>query len=211
MIRSDAGEEWDVNMRAKNPDGRTRLREATRETHERLHRQPALAALAAGTLDLPAYRALLARLYRFHAPLEARLAASAWAARVEPAALAPRAERLRRDLRDLGAEEGALARLPMASAADLPEMSSFGRFVGCLYVRAGSTLGARLLAKALDPLLGATGLEGRGFLAGESGADLQWRACCVAVDAATAEGQWDDMRAGAEAAFAALESWLNRA
>ena len=78
-------------------------------------------------------------------------------------------------------------------------------------MRAGSTLGARLLSKALDPLLGAGNPLGRGFLAGGEGADLQWRACCVAVDAATEQGLWDDMRAGAEATFSALECWLNAA
>jgi heme oxygenase len=198
-----------MNTRARHPDGRARLREATRESHERLHRQEALAALAGSTIDLPGYRVLLARLHGFHAPLEARLAASFWAEGVDGAVLAPRADRLRQDLAELGADHSELARLPVAAASDLPDLDGFGRFVGCLYVRAGSTLGARLLSKALDPLLGAGNPLGRGFLAGGEGADLQWRACCVAVDAATEQGLWDDMRAGAEATFSALERWLN--
>ena len=165
-----------MNMRARYPDGRTRLREATRNSHERLHLQKALAALAGGTIDLPGYRALLARLHGFHAPLEARVAASAWAGRVDGAVLAPRAGRLRQDLVELGADDSELARLPVAAASDLPDLDGFGRSVGCLYVRAGSTLGARLLSKALDPLLGAGNPLGRGFLAGGDGADLQWRA-----------------------------------
>ena len=141
--------------RAERLDGRARLREATRAAHERLHGQKALAALAGGTIGLPAYRALLARLYGFHAPLEARLAASAWADRADAALLAPRADRLRKDLLELGADAADLERLPMACASKLPDHEDYGRFVGCLYVRAGSTLGARLLSKALDPLLGA--------------------------------------------------------
>lgn len=197
--------------RAERLDGRARLREATRAAHERLHGQKALAALASGTIGLPAYRALLARLYGFHAPLEALLAASAWAGRADAAVLAPRADRLRKDLLELGAEGGDLERLPMACASNLPDLEDYGRFVGCLYVRAGSTLGARLLSKALDPLLGAGNPLGRGFLAGGDGADLQWRACCAAVDSATAEGHWDAMLVGAEAAFSALETWLDAA
>jgi heme oxygenase (biliverdin-IX-beta and delta-forming) len=195
--------------RAERPDGRVRLREATRAAHERLHDQKALAALASGGIDMAGYRALLARLYGFHAPLEARLAASAWAGDADAALLAPRAERLRKDLLELGAEPGDLERLPAASASCLPDMSAYGRFIGCLYVRAGSTLGARLLSKALDPLLGVGDPRGRGFLAGGEGADLQWRACCAAVDKATADGHWDDMLAGADAAFSALEAWLD--
>jgi len=192
-------------------DGRGRLREATRAAHERLHEQKMLAPLASGDIGLPAYRALLARLYGFHAPLEALLAASPWAAGADEALLAPRAERLRKDLLELGAQAGDLDRLPMAGASDLPDVGDYGRFVGCLYVRAGSTLGARLLSKSLDPLLGAGNFAGRGFLAGGDGADLQWRACCAAVDKATAEGQWDAMRAGADATFSALEAWMDAA
>jgi heme oxygenase (biliverdin-IX-beta and delta-forming) len=197
--------------RAERLDGRGRLREATRAAHERLHGQRLLAPLADGSIDLPAYRALLARLYGFHAPLEAFFAASPWAGRVDAALLAPRAPRLRQDLLELGAEAAELERLPMVCASDLPDLGDFGRFVGCLYVRAGSTLGARLLSKALDPLLGAGNPSGRGFLAGGDGADLQWRACCAAVDSATAEGFWDSMLAGADETFAALEGWLDAA
>jgi heme oxygenase len=188
------------------PDGRTRLREATRPAHERLHRQPAFAALAAGTLDLPAYRALLARLHGFHAPLERRLAASPWAESPDLAGvLAPRAQILADDLRAVG---GDAAGLPMAENSIFPDFACHGRLVGCLYVRAGSTLGGRLLARALDPLLGA-GASGRRFLSGEGGADVQWRQCCVAIEQATELGLWNEMREGAEVTFAALEGWMN--
>jgi len=197
--------------RAERLDGRMRLREATRAAHERLHRQKLLAPLGEGSIGLPAYRALLARFYGFHAPLEAQLAASVWAGRVDLALLAPRAALLRQDMLALGADPDDLARLPMARASDLPDVGDYGRLVGCLYVRAGSTLGARLLSKGLDPLLGAGNFAGRGFLAGADGADLQWRACCAAVDQATAAGHWDAMRAGADDAFATLEAWLDAA
>ncbi|MBB4196843.1 heme oxygenase [Rhodoblastus sphagnicola] len=191
-------------------EGRVRLREATRADHERLHRQPAFAALAGGTLDLPAYRALLARLYGFHAPLEACVAASAWADRAGlEAVLAPRAKLLREDLSALGADDDALTGLPMACPSIFPDFSNYGRLVGSLYVRAGSTLGGRLLAKALDPLLGEGGETGRSFLSGRGGADAQWRQCCAAIEQAMADGLWDAMLEGATDTFAALEDWMN--
>ncbi|MCW2273043.1 biliverdin-producing heme oxygenase [Rhodoblastus acidophilus] len=197
--------------RAARLDGRGRLREATRAAHERLHGQRLLAPLGDGSIGLPAYRALLGRLYGFHAPLEGLVAASPWADRSDAALLAPRAPRLRKDLIELGAEAADLERLPMVAASDLPDLGDYGRFVGCLYVRAGSTLGARLLSKALDPLLGAGNSLGRGFLAGGDGADLQWRACCAAIDGATAAGDWDAMLSGADETFSALEAWLDAA
>jgi heme oxygenase len=208
-----------MNMRLKSGlsgvernDGRSRLRAATHAAHERLHRQKALAPLADGSIDLPAYRALLARLYGFHAPLEALFAASPWADDVDLRdVLAPRAERLRQDLRELGVGEGDVERLPMAGADMLPDLGSYGAFIGCVYVRAGSTLGARLLSRALDPLFGLGNPLGRGFLAGGDGADLQWRAACAAVDKAARDGHFDAMLLGAHATFSALEGWLDAA
>jgi heme oxygenase len=169
-----------------------------------------MAALASGAIDLPAYRALLGRLYGFHAPLENLLAVSEWAERAEvQSVLSPRAQLLRDDLQDLGADESAVERLPMAAASMFPDFSAYGCFVGCLYVRAGSTLGGRLLSRALDPLLGTDNQLGRRFLAGCNGADLQWRQCCIAIEQATAGGHWNDMLTGANATFAALEGWLD--
>jgi len=193
--------------RAERLDGRARLREATRAVHERLHRQPAMAALANGTIDLSAYRALLELLYGFHAPLERLLGASEWADDEKmQAVLAPRAQLLRDDLQHFGANHGALL---MASASMFPDLRVYGQLVGCLYVRAGSTLGGRILSNALDPLLGFGNQRGRRFLAGCDGADLQWRQCCAAIEQATEGGHWHDMLTGANATFAALESWLH--
>ncbi|SNB78753.1 Heme oxygenase [Rhodoblastus acidophilus] len=197
-------------LHSGRPDGRTRLREATRADHERLHRQPAFAALADATLDLPAYRALLARLYGFHATLERLLGERIDADRADWADLrAPRAIWLWRDLRDLDVSEDELARLPLAEPGQLPDLVDEGRLVGCLYVRAGSTLGGRLMAKGLDPLLGPGGENGRRFLSGCGGADAQWRQCCAAIERATDAGRWDAMREGAAVTFTALESWMN--
>ena len=53
---------------------RKRLADATREAHERLHAHEGFAAAAAGEIDARAYADLLARLYGFHAPFEARFA-----------------------------------------------------------------------------------------------------------------------------------------
>ena len=194
---------------AERLDGRMALREATRAVHERLHGQSALAALASGTIDLPAYRALLGLLYGFHAPLEKLFVASEWAdCAGTHAVLAPRAELLGEDFEAL-ANESVLERLPMASASVFPDLSVYGQFVGCLYVRAGSTLGGRILSRGLDPLLGPDNQLGRRFLVGGDGADIQWRQCCVLIEQATAGGHWKDMLTGANATFAALESWLD--
>ena len=46
------------------------LRTATHDIHERMHRHPALARLAAGTIGCDEYRRVLARSYGFYAMAE---------------------------------------------------------------------------------------------------------------------------------------------
>ena len=52
---------------------RDRLRNATTETHRRLHSQSCFVRLMNGSQTVADYRQLIARLYGFHAPLEASL------------------------------------------------------------------------------------------------------------------------------------------
>jgi heme oxygenase len=195
-------------MSSRPPPIRSALRNVARDAHLRLHRHPALAALAAGRVTLDAYRELLGRLYGFHCPLEAAL--------MEASSRAPfdlrmgeraRVWRLRSDLLDLGATSEAIASLPLAG--DLPRLDSPGRCLGCLYVREGSTLGGALLARGLDPLLGPANPRGRRFLAGDEGDAALWRDCCDALEAAGALGLAPDVLAGAEETFLSIESWLS--
>ncbi|SDB38711.1 hypothetical protein SAMN02927895_01471 [Belnapia rosea] len=121
------------------------------------------------------------------------------------------AGRLRMDLVDLGLADAAIDALPVAGEGLLSAPADdMGHFLGCLYVREGSTLGGRVLARALDPLLGAGTERGRRFLAGNgvNEGDL-WRDLCVALEESAAMGHLPGMVAGARAIFAGLEAWLD--
>lgn len=181
---------------------RTALRRATCAAHLRLHGHPSLAALAAGAITQEQYRRLLARLYGFHLPLEQALIAAARRHGVDRLIRA-RTHLLARDLVDLGADEETIAALPMARRV---EPRGHGEWLGALYVREGSTLGAARLAAALDPLLGAGVLRGRRFLS--SGDETVWRECCAALEDGAARGLLPEMTEGARATFEAIELWL---
>ncbi|WP_166144751.1 biliverdin-producing heme oxygenase [Methylosinus sp. RM1] len=101
---------------------------------------------------------LLARLYGFHLPFERALFEAALCFGVD-ARIGARAHLLARDLVDLGADDETIAALPMARRL---APRGHGEWLGALYVREGSTLGAARLAAALDPLLGAGILRGAG-------------------------------------------------
>ncbi|CAN2532420.1 hypothetical+protein [Methylocapsa aurea] len=181
---------------------RAALRDATRAAHLRLHGHPALAALAAGTIAPTQYLQLLARLYGFHLPFERALIEAAPRHGVD-LRIGARAHLLARDLVDLGAKREAIAGLPMATA---PALRSPGEWLGALYVREGSTLGAARLAAALDPLLGAGNPRGRRFL---SGGDAEsWRECCAALEEGARRGLLPEIVEGARASFQAIELWL---
>ena len=128
-------------------DLRSRLREATHEAHERMHRHPGFGAAAAGCLDADAYRDLLARLYGFHCAFDAGIPqAPAEMAAAIRLPLRARSGNLRRDLANLGVREN-LGALPICG--ELPERDTEARWLGALYVTEGSTLGGAQISRAL--------------------------------------------------------------
>ena len=184
---------------------RDALRHATGAAHERLHRIPAFTQLAAGRLDRPSYVALLRRLLGFHLGLEAALAAAPpldpFGIRLEER---QRSALLRQDLADLGAA-------PVAPVAAVPVPASAAAALGSLYVSEGATLGGRVLAAALDGLLGETEV-GRRFLLGHGPRHGEmWRALCAAIEACGADPRrLAAMIEGASATFGAFEAWFTR-
>jgi heme oxygenase len=186
---------------------RASLQMATKAAHLRLHEHPELAALAAGRMNRDAYRNLLGRLYGFHFPLETRLLEAPWHGLFDVRMQERlRTHFLRQDLLDLGLNSENISALPLAD--NLPVLDSPGKFLGCLYVREGSTLGARQLAKGLDSMLGSTEARGRQFLAGGAGCPELFHSCCEAIEAASGMGLLLDLIVGAEQTFHAMESWL---
>jgi heme oxygenase len=184
---------------------RERLREITREAHERLHGHDGFAAAAAGTIGAADYRDLLARLYGFHAAFDARMAAA-------PPALAHeldlaergRAALIAEDLAGLGAAPAHIAALPLCG--DMPPMRSAGDCLGALYVAEGSTLGGQLIARALGDAVG----DNRRFFLGHGGEHSRlWRRFLARLESLDAEpAEAAAAERSALAAFAAFERWM---
>ena len=188
---------------------RDRLRAATHDVHMRLHAQTSFAQLAEGTIDGVSYKSLLALLYGFHAPLELALvqASNSLGFDVEMDRRR-RVHLLHDDLKALRMTEAQITALPCIIG--LPPLKTRGKLMGALYVREGSTLGGRVLARRLDGLLGSNSLHGRLFLAGDRGEPQLWQRCCSLVEEVAATGNLDDIIQAAIDTFAALETWLER-
>lgn len=188
---------------------RDALQSCTEASHLRLHGHPGFVALLRGEFSRLAYLQLLQRLLGLHDPVEERLAqhdGGPWMAWRRIAALPPRAERLRQDLRDLGLAPQGLQALPRADDL-LPGLADPAAALGCAWVVEGSALGGRLLARRLDSIL-AGGPGGR-FFAQDTAGPERWRALVAAVEACGADpARRAVMTSTASATFAAFETWL---
>ncbi len=195
--------------RAAADTARERLRRATAETHLRLHAYRAFVRLMGGSLTMPEYRLLLARLYGFHAALEARLYSvpTPWRYGMDPLSYC-KARLLEADLSALKGPAFQIAALPTCTR--LPAIDSPGAFVGCVYVIEGAGRGGRIMVQRLDALLGAGVAQGRRFFLGGPAADPSpWSQCCAAVERCAADGHIDAMVTAALDTFGALENWLH--
>ncbi len=180
------------------------VRDATRMVHERLERG---LPLTKPDLTHDEYRVVVEAFYGFYAPLEASLAAMA---EVSDGAIPMGGRRkvglLRLDLRALGSSDAEVEALPVC--VSVPEVTTFGRAFGCLYVVEGATLGGRIIVRALGEHLGIGPATGAAFFEGygaETGA--MWRSFLSHLDASP----WppDDTIAGAVDTFLAFERWLS--
>lgn len=149
--------------------------------HNRLEQHPRLLRLLAHDLTQDEYRRLLARLYGYYEPLEARLAGHEAAL---PLPLAPRRKTplLRTDLRALGLPEAKLEQVPRCTA--LPALPSAEAAMGCLYVIEGATLGGAIIRRHLARSLRVTpGAGGTFYASYEDATGPMWKAFCHTLNA----------------------------
>jgi heme oxygenase len=152
---------------------RTRLREATADIHEALHRAAPFAAIADGTVTRNSYGETLVMLHRYHRSLAPLCLAGAQALDAPElgAAHQARIARLEDDLDAL--EITPLHALPC-------EMAGPDFCAGVLYTVQGSTLGGKVIHRQLEGLLpdGA----GRSFFKGVLDDGPNWQLLCARLE-----------------------------
>jgi heme oxygenase len=178
------------------PSMRARLRAATDDIHQALHRAAPFAAIANGTATGETYAATLAFLYRYHCAMADWCAAGAAALDAPELAGAHRArlEALRRDLAFFGR--------PTPDAAQ--EAARPGAFAaGVLYTVQGSTLGGKVIWRQLDGLLPDG--NGRSFFRGSRDDGHHWQILCAKLEQQRDGAALED---GARHAFARFADML---
>ncbi|MGL5016620.1 MAG: biliverdin-producing heme oxygenase [Luteolibacter sp.] len=183
-----------------------RLRHETSELHTALEER---LPLVDPQLSREGYREIVEGFYGYYLPLELRLIGSPiWAELGFDFAERRKLPLLEKDLVALGRAESGLVRLPQC--AELPELDTIPRALGCLYVVEGATLGGQVITRHLQANLGITPETGGAFFAGygaETG--VRWQACGALITAAAERfGGENEMIASANLTFETLARWL---
>lgn len=188
---------------------RRRLRAATSAAHERMHAHAGFAAAAAGTINVPDYRRLLARLYGFHRPFEDAVRAVLDTLRIDlDLSVHARSPLILMDLQAFGFDPEAASTLPRWRAS--LRLVDRGSLLGALYVLEGSSLGGMQIARALSGRLGDEMGRGLFFFLGRGEREgAMWRELLVELESlsedAGAAAQAED---AAVATFLAFEDWM---
>ncbi|MGQ0674339.1 MAG: biliverdin-producing heme oxygenase [Hyphomicrobium sp.] len=184
---------------------RWRLRDATRQHHDRLEQR---LGLMERQLTRPSYRRLLEIMWGYYDPLEDALAHLEWTGTNLSFASRRKALWLAADLLDLGHTAQSLAIL--SRCVSLPACRSIPQGLGILYVLEGATLGGQLISRRLGPELGISPASaGRFFASYGSATGAMWQSFLASLEQAGTE------RAAALAieraaldTFATLDAWL---
>lgn len=154
-------------------DAHQRLRAATREAHERLEARADILRRVGAT---EGRRALVGRFWRLHADVEAAVAP--WVEDLEGLEFDTR-----RRTRHLAEDLATLGLAPAAEPVEPPVVRSVGEALGFCYVLEGSSLGGRVIRRALaaqgSDMVGLSFLDPYGERTGE-----QWRSFLAVLDRA---------------------------
>jgi heme oxygenase len=185
---------------------RDRLRNETRDVHERLHGHPSFNGLVEQSISQQRYVALLSRLLGYHCGMEAALKRFC----VKDVAFAPFVrERTAHLSADLAQMRQSPAQIDAAEHLAPPDyIKSNAALLGCLYVREGAMIGGRSLARNLDHLCGSSS-AGRTFFQGVPEDAQIWRHLCSALNLIEDQHAQDQIIEAALSTFALFETWMD--
>ncbi|HYO81993.1 MAG TPA: biliverdin-producing heme oxygenase [Bryobacteraceae bacterium] len=179
-----------------------RLKHDTADLHERVERH---IPIFSPQFDLSAYITLIERFYGYWAPLEEQLLKVDGLC--DPPLVLP--ERLKTHLLSADLQRFGVNPHDLPTCSALPDVSTFPRACGCLYVLEGSTLGSQVIARQLRQALDLDRENGASYFNAygpETGA--RWRTFREFVEARTSPEFIAPTVAAARETFASLDCWL---
>ncbi|MDI4647290.1 biliverdin-producing heme oxygenase [Cohnella hashimotonis] len=187
----------------------TQLKERTAPQHRRAEQNKYTAAMLDHTMTLEQYAKYLALFYGYILPLERAFEARPeWNELRFDIGARTKHRLIKADLHALGWDSRAIDNLPLCQS--LPDLSSFPRILGCMYVLEGSTLGGQMLTKLLMKDLPVSPDTNARYL-NSYGADVRARWTEfreVLVEQARSAEDEREMLAAAGETFDRLRDWI---
>ena len=179
-----------------------RLKASTSQLHERVEQR---LQIFSPQFDLRAYTRLLTRFYGFWSPLEVELRkVSGLSASSLALDRRLKAHLLETDLRVLGIDPAVVSQCDR-----LPNVETFSRALGCLYVVEGSTLGAQFIARHLSEKFQIGRDSGGAFFGAYEGEVIQrWSDFRAFLILHANSEKNEEILSAARDTFEALDEWL---
>jgi heme oxygenase (biliverdin-IX-beta and delta-forming) len=128
------------------------LRTKTTSAHKQLEQAKCLARLFEQDYSMPEYQDLLCRFYGFFSAIEPLIFDNLPKTHIATLGRKIKTDFLAKDISLFGVSEAELRSIPRCDK--LPNLCSFARQMGALYVLEGSTLGGRIISKRLKDHFG---------------------------------------------------------
>lgn len=173
-----------------------RLKQSTREVHERLHEHPIMAALLSPQLSRQQYINILVAFYGFYRPCE-------FAVKEMPCITTSRVTWLEADLNALQYNINQVALCEI-----IPDLQTFSNYLGYHYVVEGSSLGGQVIYRQIQVTLGLTPQTGARFFHGYGkNTAATWRETLALLESQVSHVH-DEIVCSAIETFLCLERWL---
>jgi heme oxygenase (biliverdin-IX-beta and delta-forming) len=188
------------------------LKTETANAHRQLERTSSFVRLFSPDYALPEYKQLLGLFYGFHVALEPLLFDGLSESHHSVLGHKVKTGLLAKDLATFGDTEAEIAKISRCD--ELPQLSSFARQMGALYVLEGSVLGGRIISKRLKEHFGDDVLDKLNYYTcyGEH-VGTEWKGfqSFMGDQFADESEQIPEVIAAANDTFMALHQWFDRA
>jgi len=186
-----------------------RLKEATRDCHNRLEAHPRSQTLMSEQVSRESYLDTLGRSYGFYQPVETQLMAIDWESTGFNYDARRKLPRLMADFAYLDVSDMSVSSLPLC--ASVPKIETLAQAAGTLYVFEGATLGGQIIGRHLQAKLGLNVKRGAAFFGsyGDQVGPMWMEYMAFAARCGDTNKAQDEMIQAALETFDCFERWLS--
>ena len=185
-----------------------RLKEETNELHHKLQDNSSFQGVGSPPISREQYTNLLKKFFGFYSAVEEKFTE---VKELDSAQFdfdkRKKTSLIEKDLRNLGISEAEIKTLSICN--ELPELNTFGKALGCLYVLEGSTLGGQILSRNLATV-GLGKDNGANFIncyGNEVGA--MWKSFGEFLVTNSSKDNQEEIIKAAKETFSTLDKWLS--